>query len=316
MRLRVWLLMLVVIYAVPVEAQSLPAFERSWGAFGSAPGQFQRPSGIAVGFDGHIYVADATNCRVDEFTPLGIFERSVGSIGSGLGKLLGPQDVAVDPSGRIYVADAGNARIARFSSDGTPLAPFALPLGASSVTSLGISQDGRYLYAMLGSGELEICDSAGVLYSKEPARGAIAQNIGIGVSSLGVAYYTAFSCDVYNLPFAGPRQPSFVIQPEGEAGCGGTFGVAAEGDSILYVAERTGSGRIFKVSQSGTWIGSWGANVGGDAQLGGAEFDLAVDPQRNIYVVDQGNSRIVKFSYGQVTAAKHTSWGRLKQLYR
>src|SRR5262245_57646757 len=48
-----------------------PVFVRSWGGFGTAPGQFDSPQAIAVGRNGHLYVADSGNHRVQEFTNTG-----------------------------------------------------------------------------------------------------------------------------------------------------------------------------------------------------------------------------------------------------
>lgn len=43
----------------------------SWGGAGSAPSEFNRPSGIAVDMNGWVYVADADNHRVQVFAPPG-----------------------------------------------------------------------------------------------------------------------------------------------------------------------------------------------------------------------------------------------------
>src|SRR6185295_2029822 len=40
---------------------------RSWGSYGKAPGQFDRPQSIAISGD-RVYVADAANHRIQVFT--------------------------------------------------------------------------------------------------------------------------------------------------------------------------------------------------------------------------------------------------------
>jgi sugar lactone lactonase YvrE len=44
-------------------------FLRQWGGFGTDPGQFYRPMGIAIASDGRIFVGDTWNGRVQIFGP-------------------------------------------------------------------------------------------------------------------------------------------------------------------------------------------------------------------------------------------------------
>jgi DNA-binding beta-propeller fold protein YncE len=69
--------------------------------------------GVAVGAGGHVYVADSSNNRIQEFDATGNFVRWWGSEGSGDGQFSTPNGVAVDGTGQVYVADSGNNRIVR-----------------------------------------------------------------------------------------------------------------------------------------------------------------------------------------------------------
>ena len=84
-----------------------------WGSFGSGDGQFNGPVGVAVGGNGHVFVADQGNHRVQEFIATGGFVRTWGSLGSSTGQLNLPSGVAAGGNGHVYVADSGNHRIAR-----------------------------------------------------------------------------------------------------------------------------------------------------------------------------------------------------------
>lgn len=106
--------------------------------------KFNRPTGIAIGVDGKIYVADQLNHRVsiitqgaggtDAFQTLG-----TGTMGSNSGQFSHPTDVFVDEN-QMYVADSGNHRIAKFEMTGD--VPGAWPVeywGALDATQKPVS---------------------------------------------------------------------------------------------------------------------------------------------------------------------------------
>ena len=100
-------------------------FVRSWGGYGSDPGQFAAPKGIDMDFEGNIYVCDSGNHRVQVFDTVGNLVGIWGGYGTAPGLLRGPVDVEVafDGTGRnfLYVAvtDQGNDRIQLFGRDGS-----------------------------------------------------------------------------------------------------------------------------------------------------------------------------------------------------
>jgi tripartite motif-containing protein 71 len=94
-------------------------------ARGSAAQQASNPRGIAIDKEGHIYVADTGNSRVEEFrlaTPT--FVRSFGSPGAAPGDLSEPMGITLDAAGNVWVADTGNDRAEEFGATGTFLARF------------------------------------------------------------------------------------------------------------------------------------------------------------------------------------------------
>ncbi len=107
----------------------------SWGSVGSGPGQFSNlyagsaVMGIAVGPNGHVYVSDTWNGRVQEFTPDGKFVRAFGRPNPNLtggaapaaDSFYGPRQLAIAPNGNLYVADTGNVRIQVYSPQGRHL---------------------------------------------------------------------------------------------------------------------------------------------------------------------------------------------------
>ena len=99
-----------------------------WGTFGSGPGQFNTPVGIAVDEPGDIYVADVGNHRIQKLSSLGQPIAQWHTVGSGSGETteIG-YDLALDARGNVYVSEPhpfsdGNDRIQKFSPAGELLA--------------------------------------------------------------------------------------------------------------------------------------------------------------------------------------------------
>jgi DNA-binding beta-propeller fold protein YncE len=70
----------------------------SWGAPGSAPGQFHLPHSIAYDDSGKLYVADRSNKRVQIFTPEGQYLGEWTGMG-------GPNDISRGRDGNFYIAE-------------------------------------------------------------------------------------------------------------------------------------------------------------------------------------------------------------------
>jgi sugar lactone lactonase YvrE len=101
------------------------------GNYGFAEGAglyaaFKFPTGVAVDFMGHIYVADLNNNRIRKITPDGVVSTLAGTAagftdGSGANsKFSSPCAVAVGLNGDVYVADGANNRLRKITQEQMP----------------------------------------------------------------------------------------------------------------------------------------------------------------------------------------------------
>lgn len=81
----------------------------------STKGTFNVATAVATGPDGHIFVADFYNHRIQEFTTDGQFVQALGTKGTESGHFERPVDLTFDAEGSLYVVDFGNNRIQVFS---------------------------------------------------------------------------------------------------------------------------------------------------------------------------------------------------------
>ncbi len=84
----------------------------------SEPGDFAKPTGVAVDAEGNLYVADMLNARIEIFDADGNFIRTFGKRGDGPGYFEMPKSVAIDCDGHIWVTDSMQNRVQIYSSDG------------------------------------------------------------------------------------------------------------------------------------------------------------------------------------------------------
>jgi iron(III) transport system ATP-binding protein len=112
------------------------------GQFGTAPGSFQRPQGLAW-HDGRLYIADAMNNRVQIFSDDGKFISVLG--GEHPPELHFPYNAVVGPDGNLTVVEYSGGRITRLTLDGTLLGRYGKPGSGDGQfsTPWGMTVDGK-----------------------------------------------------------------------------------------------------------------------------------------------------------------------------
>ncbi len=243
---------------------SAPSFVRSFGSYGSGPGQLNFPVGIGVDRANDAYVVDRTNHRVCRFGSSGEFKLCWGQPGAADGEFGsfmatdGPYGLAVDRAlARVCVADTVNSRVQCFDPNGAFLFKFghagAGPGELAAEFGLGIDSATHDIYvADTFNHRVQVFDAAG---------GYLRQWGSFGTANGELAY---------------PR------------------GVAADDRGNVYVAEY-GNSRISKFDRNGVFAGKWGSPGSAPGQLGQAQA-VAVDAAGLVYVADWSNNRVQVFS--------------------
>lgn len=315
-----------VIFPVEVNAAA-PAFVMQLGTHGTGPGEFYYPLGLAIGAGGDLYVTDSgdpmcSSCggwRVQRFTRDGLFVSQWGSYGDQPGQFKFPDGIATDVAGHVYVSDGGANRIQKFAPDGQLLAAWGSYGAASGQfnNQRGVAVDaaGNVFIADTGNNRIQKFASDGSFVLKW---GAMGVGPGTFISPWAVALDS--NDNVYVVDAGGRLQKftgegGYLAEWQGVSGpFSAACGVAIAPDGSVYVAD-TGRCLIQKFTASGEFTILWGAPGVGPGQFSSGPRGIAVDAQGRVYAVDSGNDRVQVFGE-QATAARKSTWGRLKGLYR
>ena len=95
-----------------------------FGRRGTADGEFNYPTWLAVDADGNLYVTDALNFRVQMFDADGKLHGAFGAQGDASGDLARPKGIGVDRDGHIYLVDALFDAVQMFDREGRYLMVF------------------------------------------------------------------------------------------------------------------------------------------------------------------------------------------------
>ena len=104
-------------------------FILQWGGRGSEDGQFLRPQGLDVDEQDRIWVADASNHRIQLFDASGDVAKHVmtwGSHGYDAGQIRFPYDIVLEDD-NVFVCEFGNHRVQKFDRDGKSLGVWGMP---------------------------------------------------------------------------------------------------------------------------------------------------------------------------------------------
>ncbi|MGH2963234.1 MAG: NHL repeat-containing protein [Solirubrobacterales bacterium] len=282
-------LVLLVAGACPPAASAIAPLERFGSGQGTAAGQLDNPSGIAVDPAGNVYVADVQNRRVSVFSPQGGFLRAFGkdvvpgnaetglevctsacqrgASGDGPGEINQPISLVFDAAGRLHVGETANNRVSVFTSTGTFLRAFGKDVvPGNGETGLEICttacQGGAAGTGAPGefrSPDALATDAADRLYVADPPDSRIA------AFSPGRSFLRAFGKDVVpgNLE-AGFEVCTATCKAGAEGGgpgeLGRPVGLDTDAASRLYVADSLNS-RVAVYSPETSFVRAFGKDV-------------------------------------------------------
>jgi 6-bladed beta-propeller len=118
-------------------------FIRSWGKYGSGPGEFNLPHSVVVDAEGNVYVGDRENKRIQIFDAAGHYLKEWNDIGY-------PYGLYITPDQNVWMIDGGYDRIVELDHNGKILGALGEPGRAPGQMAWGhflaVGKDGR-IYA-------------------------------------------------------------------------------------------------------------------------------------------------------------------------
>ncbi len=272
------------------------------------------PSGLAVGPDGSLYIADSMNTRIRRVGPDSIITTvagtgTVGSSGDGglatQAQLNYPMDIAVGSDGSLYIADSMNSRIRRVGPDG--IISTAAGNGKEGFSGDGSPATQAQLFRPFGlavgpDGSLYIADSYNGRIRRVAPDGIITTVAGNGIRG--------FSGD------GGPATSAQMYTP---------YALAVGLDGSLYISDIS-TYRIRRVGLDGIITTVAGNGIAGHSGDGGPATlaqlyyirRIALGPDGSLYIVDR-NSGYLDYTPGIyirrvrpdgiITTVAGTTWG-------
>jgi hypothetical protein len=296
----------------------VPGVEASLGnGPGVGDGQFGADGPGALGVNPtteEVYVADASNNRIEKFGADGKFDLAFGSAGSSAGQFQNITGVAVDRQGNVYVTDqdaaADSGRLQKFTSSGAHVATVSVIGYSVAVDSAGLV----YVHAK-GAGPashylqkygptlnlLSTTDEAPPFPAANPDRkGPVLTAIAVDPGGSGVLVASGISVfgsvsSFLQLMVEGKtpvHDPDYVTNgPLYE-------GVAIDRVGHVYLSNTTDD-TVRKAALTDPYRTTY-ATLGGTG-TGPTDFStpvgVAVDDDCSVYVSDSGNDRVQKLTY-------------------
>ncbi len=228
---------------------------------------------------GTVYVADRSNNRVQRFSAAGTF---LGTWSAAL-----PADVDVDSAGNAYIVESTNARVVKRAPDGTQLAIIG-GLGTgngqlSGPSAVALDAANNVYVADTGNNRIEQFGTDGAYVRAWPVTAPSVLAIG------GSSVFVGRAATIDRFTLTGTSTATWT------SGLTTIRGLSAKGTDLLVT--QSSKATITDLASDGTTAATWTFDGLGDGHgaFRGA-YNMARAANGDIYVVDQSNYRVQRFS--------------------
>jgi|GEM_PF-663722 len=268
------------------------------GATNAVNTSLNNPFGIAVDSAGNLYIADESNNVVRKVTPAGLISTIAGggascpdavdTLGDGClatsAKLSRPEAVAFDPSGNLYIADRGNRRIRKVTAG-----IISTVAGNGSLSSTG--DGGPATAAGIGNPYGVAIDKDGNLLIADNYNCVVRRVSGGNISTVAGNGSSSATGDGGPATAAGIGCPTAVA-----ADSAGNFFIPDSLNNVVRMVDSSGTISTIAGDAANNTQGFTGDGGPATAATLACPISLALDPQVNIFIVDECNQRIRRVS--------------------
>jgi RHS repeat-associated protein len=274
------------------EGEGKGTYAAKFGTSGTGKGQLKEAQGVTLDKEGHVWVADAGNDRLQEFGASGEYiAQDCSPI-----PLKTPHGVAFDSAGHVWVADTGNNRVAELSSAGAYITQFGSEGTGNGQFKgpRGVAVSGSDVYvADTGNERVEELSTAGEYIRAFGTAGGEDEKVGelqtITVSPEGDVWVASKGelerhyLEEFSATGTFMRAIELSSAPEG---------ITTDTKDDVWA---TAGSDVWEYSKTGTKLGEFGGLGSGNGQLK-TPAGLAVSG-KYVYVSDRGNNRIEEFQF-------------------